>query len=113
VLRNGTLSLLTPQTWSGVEGGWDAVQAVSAELPQSVLFVYQQNDGVDDALIRPRGLQAERSYLVRTVDDGEIGVATGADLMNQGLGLHDSGRSAAQIIVLTPLSAEAAARRQR
>jgi alpha-galactosidase len=113
VLRNGTLSLLTPQTWSEVEGGWDAVQATSAELSHSVLFVYQQNDGVDDALIRPRGLVAEQAYLVQTVDDGEIGVATGADLMNQGLGLHDTGRTAAQIIVLRPISAEAAAKRQR
>ncbi len=113
VLRNGTLALLTPQTWSGVEGGWDAVQATSAELPQSVLFVYQQNDGVDDAIIRPRGLLADRTYLVQTVDDGEIGTATGADLMREGLGLHDTGRSAAQVIVLTPLTAEAAAKRQR
>ena len=115
VLRNGTTVLLTPQARPGADGGWDAVQATSPESDRTVLFVYQQDDWVDDAVIRPKNLVADRLYLVSTVDDGEIGTALGADLMEQGLGLHDTSRSAAHIVTLAPATgnaAKAAARRR-
>jgi alpha-galactosidase len=104
ILRNGTAALLTAQTRTGGGDGWDALQATSADQPVSVVFAFQQQDGAGDAVVRPLRLQPDQLYRVRTVDAGDIGVASGSDLMTHGLGLHE-GRSAAHIIILEPAAA--------
>ncbi len=101
ILRNGTAALLTAQSGTGGDGGWDVLHATSADQPESAVFAFQQRDGAGETVIRPRGLQPGVTYRVRAVDAGDIGTASGHDLMTFGLGLHE-GRSAAHIIILEP-----------
>jgi alpha-galactosidase len=106
VLRNGTTTLLTAQaTATGETRGWDALQASSPDTEVSVVFAYQQDDGIDEVLLLPRNLMADREYRVRTVDEGVIGSALGADLMADGISLHESATSNAHIIILEPTAA--------
>jgi hypothetical protein len=103
VLRHGSAQLITAQAVPWLESGWDAIQATSAADGSSMLFAFQTNQDIDDALVRPRGLKPDTEYLVSSVDDGEIGVALGSDLMEYGLGVHDTSRSAAVLIRLVPV----------
>lgn len=103
VLRHGSTQLITAQAVPWSESGWDAIQATSAADGTIVVFAFQSNPDVDDARIRLRGLDPDAEYLVGSVDDGEIGFALGRDLMVDGIDVHDSARSAAVLVRLTPV----------
>ncbi|MEW5984039.1 MAG: alpha-galactosidase [Acidobacteriota bacterium] len=102
VLRHGSTQLITAQAVPQLDGGWDAMQATSAVDGRVLLFAFQSDPAVDGTVIRPRGLDPDVAYAVSSVDDGEIGLAVGRDLMEHGLGVRDS-RSSAVVIRLVPI----------
>jgi len=113
VLRGAATSLLAPQTSGRGGGDWDAIQATSPDTKRSVLFAFQQNRDLDRATFTPVMLDPEQTYDVSTVDDGKVGTATGAQLMASGVGIQSSPRSAAHIVVFSPVAPSAAARVRR
>ncbi|MBM4413423.1 MAG: alpha-galactosidase [Chloroflexi bacterium] len=67
--------------------GWDAIQAVTPDQSESVLMVFRAMGDVDARAIKPRGLDATATYVVRIKDAGSKHIISGAQLMDVGLTL--------------------------
>lgn len=67
--------------------GWDAIQAVAPDQSESVLMVFRAMGGGDSRAVKPRGLDAASTYVVRIKDAGSEQVMTGAQLMETGVTL--------------------------
>jgi alpha-galactosidase len=67
--------------------GWDAIQAVAPDQSESVLMVFRAMGSVDARAIKPRGLEASATYVVRIKDAGSEQIMTGAQLMESGVTL--------------------------
>jgi alpha-galactosidase len=93
-------TLLTPQ--AAAEGGptWDVLQAASAGGRTIVLSAIQWSEADGEVTIKPKGLRRRASYSVRSVDTGDLGTATGAELMTDGITVAQSPKSAAHIIII-------------
>ncbi|MBD3242573.1 MAG: hypothetical protein GF331_18430 [Chitinivibrionales bacterium] len=63
---------------------WDAVQFVSYDGDEAVLFVFAGNTAATRTLSL-KGLTADSSYAVTLVPDGQTRVVSGAELMSQGV----------------------------
>ena len=68
----------------GSTGDWDAVQFVSYNGDEAVVFVFA-GDGGGRRSIRPRALANDKEYLIRRRPDGEVRSMTGDELRTQGL----------------------------
>jgi alpha-galactosidase len=80
---------------------WEILQEV-ADDGRSILIFGFKGDGQDGRLIvRPRGLLADATYDVRSLDVGPIGSARGDLLMEDGIELVHSGGSRAHVLLLT------------
>jgi len=93
-------TLLTPQ--AAAQGGpsWDVLQSRSAGGRTIVLSAIQWNEAQDEVTVKPQGLRRRSTYTVRSVDVGDLGTATGAELMADGVTVVQSPNSAAHIIVI-------------
>ena len=100
VLGPAAATLLTPQ--AAAQGGpsWDVLQSRSAGGRTIVLSAIQRNEAQDEVTVRPQGLRRRSTYTVRSVDVGELGTTTGAELMADGVTVVQSPNSAAHIIVI-------------
>jgi hypothetical protein len=68
-----------------------------------LLFAFENVDaGSDSTNVAPRDLQAGVTYLVRSVDTGALGEATGADLTADGIAVLQSPTSASHLLMLVP-----------
>jgi hypothetical protein len=65
-----------------------------------VLSAIQWNEAQDEVTVRPQGLRRRSTCTVRSVDVGQLGTATGAELMADGVTVVQSPNSAAHIIVI-------------
>ena len=74
-------SLLTRQAAADDPPAWDVLQEATRGDQQFVVGAFQTDDGVQTFNVRPSGLQPAVSYVVRSVDAGVLGEATGAELM--------------------------------
>jgi alpha-galactosidase len=82
-------------------GSWEILQEVADDARSLLIFGFK-GDGQDGRLIvRPRGLLADATYDVRSLDVGPIGSARGDLLMEDGIELVHSGGSRAHVLVLT------------
>jgi hypothetical protein len=52
--------------------------------------------------VKPTGLDGELIYRVQSVDTGDLGEASGAALMTDGIDIRQSPNTAAHILVITP-----------
>lgn len=100
ILREGSASLLLPQTPRSDATGWDALQITSATSGDAVIFAFANPGAPGRALLRPRGLEPEARYRVESIDVGLLGVVSGAELTVNGVELNDSPISAAHILLL-------------
>jgi alpha-galactosidase len=80
---------------------WEILQEVADDARTVLIFGFK-GDGQDGRLIvRPRGLLADATYDVRSLDVGPIGSARGDLLMEDGIELVHSGGSRAHLLILT------------
>jgi hypothetical protein len=82
------------------ETSWDVLQEVAGDLRSALIFGFKGNDEDGRLLVRPRGLIADATYDVVSLDTGSIGAARGEALMRDGIELVHTGGSRAHVIVL-------------
>jgi alpha-galactosidase len=102
ILQNGSVTLLTPQVPRSGSLEWDALQVTSATTGETIVFAFATPEAPNRTTVRPQGLDPEATYRVESIDHGQLGVATGADLMNGGIELNDSSTSDAHILLISP-----------
>jgi alpha-galactosidase len=99
-LRTASAALLTAQADPRRGPAWDVFQTTSAGERTVVLSAFQWDSAVGQTLVRPVGLRPRSTYQLRSIDTGDRGTATGAELMTDGILLIESPLSAAHILVL-------------
>jgi alpha-galactosidase len=100
IITQGTAILLSAQAPVD-SGSWEVLQEVSDDARNALLFGFK-GDGQDGRLVvRPRGLLADATYDVRSLDAGPLGASRGDALMVDGIELIHSGGSRAHLLVLT------------
>lgn len=100
ILREGSASLLLPQTPRFDPTSWDALQITSATGGDAVIFAFASPGAPGRTVVHPRGLEPEARYQVESIDVGRLGVVSGAELMVNGVELNDSPTSAAHILLV-------------
>jgi hypothetical protein len=101
-LGAATAALLTAQAQEDNGPPWDVLQATAAASGQAVVCAYQSDDSVDTINVKPIDLDSGTTYAVQSVDTGLLGVATGADLMANGVDIVQSPNTAAHILIINP-----------
>ncbi len=100
VVSNAGATLLTDQAPVD-ELAWDAFQELAADGSQAILFAFKGNADEGTLIVRPRGLQADANYDVRSLDVGPLGSSSGDTLMRDGIGIVHAGTSRAHVVILT------------
>jgi alpha-galactosidase len=104
-LADSTAVLLTPQAARDGDPQWDVLQE-SADDGAVLLYAFDSGIGANSTLVLPLSLEPDVSYRVVSVDSGELGDMNGADLMDRGIRIVRSPRSAAHVISLLPETRE-------
>jgi hypothetical protein len=93
-------ALLSEQ--ASVEGGppWDVFQATTPEGDSALVFAFQGQPDSGDMRVALTGLDPDSSYAVESVDAGQLGAATGADLMIVGVEIFQSPSTVAHVLML-------------
>ncbi len=99
---DGSAALLSLQASFSDGPDWDVLQETSAD--GAVLLYAFENGGAggNSTNVVPKDLQPDTTYLVRSADAGEIGAATGAELMTSGIDVVQSPASASHLLMLIP-----------
>ena len=100
--------LVSPQILGPQSGPWDGTLLVSPGMDQAVLYAFQNDGEVTGANMRLRGLERTFEYMVRSDREGELGVMTGADLIDDGLDLFAAESTGAHLLTFTRVTAEEA-----
>jgi alpha-galactosidase len=103
-------ALVSPQVDGTMSGPWDGTLLVSPDYDQAVLYAFQNDRDVTGATMRMRGLDRKFEYHVTSDQLGDIGVITGASLMDDGLEVFAAEDTRAQLITMTKVTPEEAAR---
>jgi alpha-galactosidase len=94
-------ALLTQQAQAESGPAWDVLQESASGNQQLLVSAFQTDTGVQKVNVKPTGLDESTIYLVRSVDTGTLGTASGADLMANGVDLLQSPNTAAHILIIT------------
>jgi hypothetical protein len=103
-------TLVSPQVNGTASGPWDGTLLISPDFNQAVLYAFQNDPDVTGATMRMRGLERAFEYHVTSDQLGDIGVITGASLMDDGLEVFAAEDTRAQLITMVKVTAEEAAR---
>ena len=101
VQQDAITYVLTPQRAGA--GDWEVVQQFVPESGISYLFAYGERAS-GSVRVHPVGVDSELTYELRSADRGTIGRLRGSDVIANGLEVLEAPESAAQILVLQPLS---------
>jgi alpha-galactosidase len=101
-ISSASASLLTGQAAEENGPAWDVLQESSSATGQTLICAFQEDMSVDRILVKPTGLEGELIYRVQSVDTGDLGEASGAALMTDGIDIRQSPNTAAHILVITP-----------
>jgi len=93
-------TLLSAQASTSDGPGWDVLQETPSDSQQALVCAYQSSDGSTKINVKPTGLIESARYGVQSVDTGLLGLATGADIMANGIDLIQSPNTAAHILLL-------------
>ena len=104
---------VSPQVLGPDSGPWDATLLVSPAADSGVLYVFQNDGDVPGVRLRLRALERTFDYLVASDREGELGVFSGAALMDDGLEVFGAESTGAHLITLARLSPEEAAALRR
>jgi len=100
-LAAGAATLLSQQANARAGPAWDVLQVTAAEGPV-LLYAFDNDDGADNIIVSPLTLQPDMVYRVVSADSGTLGEMTGADLMDGGIRIMRSPRTAAHLLSLIP-----------
>jgi hypothetical protein len=103
IIRDGKVFHLTPRP-DGTRN--EAIQAYSAGLNRAVIFAFRHESSEESLLVRPRGLMPRADYRIRLQEAGTIQIATGRDLMEQGIEVPLIDMDTAEVVLLTPASVD-------
>lgn len=99
ILQDGSGALLSAQSQMEDGPSWDTFQVMS-EGSQVLLYAFQNGSDVGTLMLQPTALQPDATYRVESLDVGELGEASGTDLMSEGIEVFPSGRTAAHVLIL-------------
>jgi len=102
-LATGAGTLLSAQASRSNGPAWDVFQTAPVGNQPVVVWAVQSDAAIAETIVVPVGLRSQTIYEVRSVDGGLLGTTSGAELMLDGVVVAASPRSAAHVIVLTPL----------
>jgi alpha-galactosidase len=108
VQQTASAVLVSPQVLGTQSGPWDGTLLVSPGMDQAVLYAFQNDGEVSGVKLRLRGLQRAFEYDVRSDREGELGVRTGASLMNEGIELFAAESTGAHLLTFSQVTAEQA-----
>ena len=100
--------LVSPQVLGPQSGAWDGTFLVSPGMDQAVLYAFQNDGEVTGVNLHMRGLDRTFEYVVNSDREGELGVMTGADLIDDGLDLFAAESTGAHLLTFTRVTAEEA-----
>jgi hypothetical protein len=80
--------------------GWDAIAEVSEDARTAIIFAFKGSAEPGHWIARPRGLIADATYDVSSIDVGSLGSARGDALMQDGIEILHDGGSRAHILLL-------------
>ena len=100
IVADANATLLSAQA-PVADSSWDVLQEVAAGGGSALIFAFKDNDEDGRLLVRPRGLIADATYDVESLDAGPIGAVRGDALMQDGLEIVHSGTSRAHVLILT------------
>ena len=100
--------LVSPQVLGTQSGPWDGTLLVSPGMDSAVLYAFQNDAEVTGVNMRLRGLERTFRYIVQSDREGEIGVMTGAALIDNSLELFAAESTGAHLLTLTRVTAEEA-----
>jgi alpha-galactosidase len=99
-LSGAAAALLTDQAATSGGPDWDVLQETASDHAQSLVCAYQSDEGTGKINVKPTGLIPSASYQVESVDTGVLGVATGEDIMANGIDVVGATNTAAHILLL-------------
>ena len=102
-LRPASARCCPPQAAPAGGPAWDVFQTTPTGDHPMVVWAVQSDAGIDETVVMPVGLRANSKYEVRSVDEGLLAIATGAELMTDGILVPASPRSAAHVLIFTIL----------
>ena len=82
------------------EFSWDAIQEVSDDGRSAIVFAFKASVEPGRWIARPRGLVADATYDVISLDTGALGSARGDTLMQDGIEIVHGGGSRAHVLLL-------------
>lgn len=94
-------ALLTAQASADNGPPWDVLQETASGDQVLLVHAFQNDGGVRKITVKPSGLDASTTYDVRSVDAGQLGTATGDELMTNGIDVLQSPASAAHILIIS------------
>jgi hypothetical protein len=77
-------------------------------MDQAVLYAFQDDPEVEGANFRMRGLDRAAEYVVTSDREGELGVWTGANLMDVGVDLYAAESTRAHLLTFVKVTPEEA-----
>ena len=80
---------------------WDVLEELADDGGGAIVLAFKNTPSDGRLVVRPRGLRADATYDVRSIDVGPLGAAQGEVLMQDGVELVHAGGSAAHILILT------------
>src|SRR5262245_26492403 len=100
-IGTASASLLTEQVTLDFGPAWDVLQETSSTDQRVLIHAFQSDMGVDRIIVKPKGLDPATIYQVQSVDTGNLGEATGAELMTDGIDIRQSPNTAAHLLIIT------------
>jgi alpha-galactosidase len=100
--------LVSPQVDGTLSGPWDGTLLVSPGQDAAVLYAFQNDVETEGANFHLRGLDRPSEYVIASDREGDLGVATGAELMDDGLDVFAAESTRAHIYPLTKVTPEEA-----
>ena len=114
VQQTASAVLVSPQVLGTQSGPWDGTLLISPVKDQAVLYAFQNDGEVSGVNMRLRGLERTFEYAVRSDREGDLGVMTGASLIDDGIELFAAESTGAHLLTFTRVTeAEAQAIRAR
>jgi alpha-galactosidase len=113
IQQTASAVLVSPQVDGTQSGPWDGTLLVSPGMDSAVLYAFQNDTGVEGVNLRMRGLDRTFQYIVRSDREGELGVWSGAQLMDDGIDLYAAESTRAHLLTFTRPTAEDLRRRAR